>query len=278
MKQLGIGVLVLALVVTTVVDSTGSSPVAAQDEAEATISVLMTEVAELQTQVAELTTPTARSTAVADESTPSSEGLGESRYLGGDGEALIPGGAESELSVVLVGRYDGNSLPLVVRNNTDQEVADVSVSAVARGADNALLATGGDHEFKPNNLVPGDVTMGFIYFDGAELPPGVTFEFDVSASEPSDGSFSRRDFVVDEAALVGDRVVGVLSNPHSEDLRGPFNVYLLCLGDDGSVLGFHQDYTDKEAASPGETVPFQVTMYGEVSCPHFIVAASGYNL
>jgi hypothetical protein len=140
-----------------------------------------------------------------------------------------------------------------------------------------LLATGGDHEFKPNNLAPGDVTMGFIYFDGAELPPGVSFEFDVSASEPSDGSFSRRDFVVDEAALVGDRVVGVLSNPHSEDLRGPFEVYLLCLGDEGSVLGFHQDYTDKEAASPGETVPFQVTMSGEVSCPRFIVAASGYN-
>nr|MDQ3045380.1 hypothetical protein [Chloroflexota bacterium] len=61
------------------------------------------------------------------------------------------------------------------------------------------------------------------------------------------------------------------------NLSGPIGVYLLCLGDDGSVLGFHRDYIDKEAASQGETVPFQVTMSGEVSCPHFIVAASGYN-
>jgi hypothetical protein len=45
-----------------------------------------------------------------------------STTLGGNAVPLLSGGEQGELSVVLSGNYDGNILPLIVRNNTEDAV------------------------------------------------------------------------------------------------------------------------------------------------------------
>ena len=113
-------------------------------------------------------------------------------------------------------------------------------------------------------------------FDGVALPLDATFEIESDADEP-DGVLSRLDLLVDEAALVNDRIVGVLSNPHAETVQGPIGISLMCFSADGALLSFHEDYADKESAAPQDKVPFQVTLRGGAACPSFLVAGSGFN-
>ena len=263
-------------------------------------SDLATVVAELQTRVAVLETQTATGATAAATTAPTNSDAdpaltptpsgdasqsdggpgtqqGASRFVGGNAGGLLPRGTAGELSVVATGVYDGSSLPLVVRNNTDQAVADVTVASTVRGSDGNLLATGGDQGFKPSTIGPGDIAIGYVYFDGAELSADASYEFEVDADTPGDRTLGRLDLEVAESSLVNDRVVGVLSNPHDEVVSGPIGVYLACFAEVGTLVSFHQGFTDKDEAAPGETVPFQVTMFGDASCPRFAVAASGYN-
>lgn len=269
-----------------------ATPSQAQDTTEDRLSSLETRVAGLEARLDPVAaspvpdlamgvatppaTPQATPVAsVAAAAAASSGGSGQTS-IGGSAANLLPPGTAGEVIVVAVGTYDGSRLPLVVRNNTGGEVADVSVSATARDAGGALVASGGDQGFRPNLLRPGELAMGYAYFDGAQLPADAVFEFDAEADAPG-GALSRLDLVVDEATLIDDRVVGVLSNPHAETLQGPIGITLTCFSTDGILLGFHEGYSDKETAEPGETVPFQVTLQGGTSCPAFLVAGSGYN-
>jgi hypothetical protein len=149
---------------------------------------------------------------------------------------------------------------------------------VVRSGDGKLIASGGDQGFKPNLVGPGEYAIGYVYFDGVELPGHAAYEFDVSATDANDDQFeSIRDLAVSEAEFLGDRIVGFLQNNHDETVTGPMGVSVVCLDAEGALLSHHQSYTDKEEAAPGETVPFQVDLFGASDCNNFLVAASGYS-
>jgi hypothetical protein len=205
-------------------------------------------------------------------------GENTSSYLGGNAVSLLSPGDKGKLSVVLSGTYDGNILPLVVRNNTDKDVIRIKVSAVARSADGKLIASGGDQGFHPNLVRAGEYSLGYLYFDGIELPADALFEFEVSAKDASDNQFeSTRDLDVTEADYLDNRIVGLLQNNHTENVTGPMGVSVVCLDGEGTLLGHHQSFTDKDEAAPGESIPFQVELYGATDCSNFLVAASGFN-
>lgn len=268
----------LLLVAAMSVFYTPVASVNAQDGAEETISALETQVAELQTQVASLSTPM-------DERAAATEAAGEPEprdsstplFVGGEAVDLVPNGEDGVLAVAAVGTYDGNLLPVVVRNNTDGAIVDVALTAVARDGAGDIIATGGDQEFRPSIVPPGDITIGYLYFDGAELPGDTEFEFEADGDPPSDDPIGRRDLIVEESNLVQDRVVGELSNPHEEAVEGPIGIHLACFAEDGTLLSFHQDYADDESVDPGDTAAFQVTLFDTTDCSRFVVAASGYN-
>jgi len=247
----------------------------AQDGAEATIQAQQTEIAELQTQVANLQEGKPVSTAV---STPSEMSGKVSTYLGGNALPLLPTGKSGTLDVIVVGTYDGNVLPLVIQNNTEKSLTNLSISATARSVDGALIAAGGDQGLQPTHLSSGDYALGYIYFDGIDLPPDAIYEFEVNGDDASSVSYdAQRDLSVQEASFLGDHIVGLFVNDQDTIVQGPMGVYVTCFSEAGEIVGFAQAFTDKDQAEPGETVPFQVDLYGGVDCTNFLVAGNGYS-
>lgn len=199
-----------------------------------------------------------------------------SAYIGGNASPPLPAGELGVPTVVAVGSYTGSILPVVLRNNTGEDVRRMTVSAVVRDADGNMLGTGGDQGFKPNLVRPGQITLGYVYFGGIDLPPDATFEFDVDAKPASEARFENiRDLDVVEQSFVEGRIVGMLQNSHDEHVSGPIGVAVFCFETEGVLLGYYHDYTDKDEADPGDTVPFQVDVRG--SCPVFLVAAYGFT-
>lgn len=198
-----------------------------------------------------------------------------SAYIGGNESPPLPVGELGVPSVVAVGSYDGSSLPVVLRNNTHEDVIRMTVSAVVRNADGNMLGTGGDQGFNPNLVRPGEITLGYVYFGGIDLPADATFEFEVDAQPASEARYENiRDLDVMEQSFIADRIVGMLYNSHDEHVSGPVGVYAMCFDDEGVLLRHYHAYTDKEEAAPGDSVPFQVNV--RESCPIFLVAAYGF--
>jgi len=254
---------------------------------ETTIAAQQTSIAELEgtvdargakinaqrTQIAEL-----RATGATETLEPEAAANGSaSPYLGGTGVSLLPAGEKGKIDVVLQGAYDGNILPIIIRNNSTEAIGRVTVSATARSSGGDLIAAGGDQGFNPNTVEPGGYTLGYIYFDQAALPSDTTFVFDVNYSSPDSGSFSAVDLSVVEASYLGDRIVGEFKNDSDVVVSGPIGISVVCLDASGAILSHETGFTDKDQAQPGESVPFQVAFYSGVDCTNFLVAGSGYS-
>jgi hypothetical protein len=290
--MLGLWLCAVVLIGVTMFPTGGMTTAQTDDDKDATIEALQTENAELQASVEsrndkieQLRTRIATLESGGDEPAPtpkkeeaSAEGA-SSPFLGGNALELLPGGEDGELGVARVGIYDGNILPVIIRNNTDQEMSDIKVSAVARTADGELIAAGGDQGFQPNRVAAGSYTLGYIYFDGITLPADAAFEFEVDGENyTGDDSFSRIDLEVKDAAYLGDRIVGEFTNRSEVSVAGPIGISVMCFDGAGNILGYGQGYSDKEEAVPGDDVPFQVSLYGGFDCTNFLVAGSGWNL
>lgn len=199
-------------------------------------------------------------------------------FIKGNGTPQFPDGEAGTISVVTVGKYAGNVLPVIVRNNTGSAVIRVEVSAVASDKDGKMLASGGDQGFKPNLVKPGEITMGYVYFGSAELPEDAKFEFETSAKD-LEGDFATfeniRDLEVVDFSQVSDRVVGNLRNQYDEEVGGPISVVAYCFNDKNELLGQFSAFTDKDNAAPRDTVPYQIDLRKE--CPIFLIAGSGFS-
>jgi hypothetical protein len=237
-------------------------------------------IAALQTQVASPGSPQSPSTPTAAATAKPSKPKTETArpYLSGNAFPLLHHGKKHEISIVGTGVYDGTSIPLIIRNNTGKAVIRIQVTGVARSADGKLLASGGDQGFGPNLVHPGEYAIGYVYFGGAQLPPDATFTFETSSTDATDNKYENiRDLTITEADNVDGRIVGFLQNDYKETVSGPIGVDVMCIGGDGSLLGFFQGFTNKDSAKSGEKVPFQVDTYGQVDCTNFLVTGKGYS-
>jgi hypothetical protein len=199
-----------------------------------------------------------------------------SNYIGGNASPTLPDGDLGKLSVIVVGKYNGNILPVVVRNNTPQDVIRIQVSTTARSTDGSMLAAGGDQGFKPNYVKPGEISLGYIYFDQAMLPDDAKFEFEVTAQDPNNSVYENiRDLDVIEQNLVQNRIIGMLKNSNDVVVSGPITADVYCFDEQGTLLRYDADVTDKDTASPQETIPFQIDMDDNLG-PIYLVAAYGY--
>ncbi len=200
-----------------------------------------------------------------------------SDYIGGNESPNLPAGEPEKLSVIAVGKYDGNILPIVVRNNTSHDIIRTQVSAIARSSDGSMLATGGDQTFKPNYVKPGEITLGYIYFDQATLPDDAKFEFEVTAADPKTTIYENiRDLDVIEQNLLQNRIVGMLKNSQEGTVSGPIQAVVYCFDEQGTLLSYSADFTSKDTAAPGESIPFQVELF-KSTCPIYLVAGSGWE-
>jgi hypothetical protein len=198
------------------------------------------------------------------------------KALGGNGVGLLPAGHQGQIEVVATGTYDGNTLPVIVRNNSDKAISSIKVTATVKNAAGNLIAAGGDQGLRPGTLAPGDYALGYLYFDGAELPTDATFEFDVASTLASDDRFNAiYDLTIIEANYLDGRIVGFLQNDTDKTVQG-VGITVLCMDPQGAITGEQTGYLDKDEVVPRAKSAFQVDFY-DLTCETFVVAASGYS-
>lgn len=199
-----------------------------------------------------------------------------------NGPVTVPDGEPGELRVVLVGPADdgSGSLPVVVRNRTDETVYNVEASGTARSADGSLVGSGSSQGFAPTAVAPGEWAFGYVYFSTL---PGGDATFDVTATGSTDaGILSSVDVKPVETSVMdsefgGKTVIGIVSNDTSKEVGGPVSVMLACFDEPGTaIIGAHIGYTDADAVAPQGTASFSVDLFDD-PCPVFAVGASGYD-
>lgn len=203
-------------------------------------------------------------------------------FVGGNAFSLLPAGESGELSVIAVGELGEFSigLPVVIRNNTGEDVAGVKLSATARSAGGALLGSGTPTLISPRVIVAGGVAFGAVNFGGVTIPPDATFDFQVEPVPDREAGFSvYRDLDVVEAAGFEDRVVATLENTGDEPIKGPLLTNAVCFDAEGNLTGQYLGSVDVASVEPGETVSAQVTNFSYVltglGCSVFLIAGSG---
>lgn len=140
-------------------------------------------------------------------------------YVGGNAFGLLPLGENGEVSVVAFSAGSGfGNFPVVVRNNTGQDVSEVKVNVAIRDAAGSLIAAGDvQPHMSPRYVRAGGVAIGHFYLgQDVVIPDGAKVDFDVSFSPAVRlKPYAWLDFDVIEAALFDNRIVGTLKNNQS---------------------------------------------------------------
>lgn len=201
--------------------------------------------------------------------------------LAGTANPNFPAGELDKVSVVQVGALDTDmigaaKLPFAFRNNTSEGISHVDWSATARSA-GSIIATGSSQGTIPKQVKPGEVGLGFIYFDGsATLPPAdAEYEFTVNTSPANQDFYNTAPLKVTEANASGDAIVGAAVNGTGESVEGPFGIDVYCFDGD-MVLSEHGNFAEQQGpvAADGQ-VTFTADLFG-ANCPTFAVGVGGY--
>ena len=205
----------------------------------------------------------------------------EQGYVGGNAFSLLESGDAGEISIIATGPYQESlGLPVVLRNNTGDDVENVSVAAVVRDAEGGLLGQAATTGIFPYVVVDGGVAFGRVYFGVGDLPKGATFEdYEIDSELLSDDPLFL-DATVIEADQQGDQIVGRVRNDHEQDV---FNLRpaVACFDEDGALLEIADSNPMTAAdlaldAGDSTVVGFQPEQGGaglSGPCPVFLFAA-----
>lgn len=202
-------------------------------------------------------------------------------YLGGNAFDLLPPGEAGKVSVVAFSSTSQfGTYPIVVRNNTGQDVSEVKASVTIRDGAGSLIAAGDvTPSMAPYYMRSGGLAIGSIYL-GPEIaiPADAQVSYDVSFSPAAKlKPYSPLDFDVVEASLFENRIVGTLENGQEASGNGGVRVQSICFDLEGHPLSADQTYLDNQSVAPGEKLSYQIDIIGSFTgqeCPAFLVAGS----
>lgn len=197
-----------------------------------------------------------------------------SPYIDGNRSPRLPAGHPGKLDIIAVGPYDGTSVPVVVRNNTSRTVTRITVKGAAVTAGGALLGTGSDQGIEPTVVRPGEIAIGYVYFDGG-VP--LSSKFRLTATwDPSSAQYeNKRDLVISKTSGLIDRLVGYAHNATGRPVSGPIGLLAACFSSSGKLLSTESDFADQDSLATGETAPFQISL--SHTCPTYLITAGGYS-
>ena len=114
-----------------------------------------------------------------------------SQFVGGTFSGQQPTGEVGELSVIAVGEDIGQSVPLIVRNMTDESVIRIEINGLARDEEGRLLASGSSQGLNPNLVAPGEIAYGYVYFGfDTDMSRASTIEYTITAESVA-GDFAQ---------------------------------------------------------------------------------------
>ncbi|WP_137294773.1 hypothetical protein [Nocardioides dongxiaopingii] len=201
-----------------------------------------------------------------------------SRFLTVEGKVQIPDGEAGELAVVMTGTPDGDSLPIVVRNRTEETLTGVAVAGTVRKPDGTLAGSGESQGLTPMILGPGEYAVGYVYFGGAKLSKDSQYDL-TATGDPLDGNPYFIDMPIAEVNRVegdyGDQFVGIVTNDSGAEVTGPVSVSASCF-EDGIIVSTDTSYAEPEPIPAGGTAAFSIDIFDD-ACPQWIIGSNGYG-
>lgn len=231
------------------------------------------------------TTPGERTTTTEEASTTTTSGGGgggagtTSKYVHVEGDIEIPQGGDGTLAVVLIGKPNGSEVPVVIRNDTDEALQDLTVSGTARDGSGALIGSGSTEDLVPSIIQPGEWGFGSVSFGASDLPADAAFDLEADGSPYDPTDIGDVDLETQEVRQTsgenGGQIVGILKNTSDAKVLGPISVLAICFDGDEPVATV-TGYTDIDDVEAGGTTPFSLDLF-DTGCPAFAIGGSGYN-
>ena len=202
-------------------------------------------------------------------------------YVGGNTFSLLEPCEAGELSLNAVGPpKEGIGVPVVVCNETGEDVEGVEVSLVARSADGELIGQGATLSIFPYVVVDGGVAFGNVYFGVGQLPEGAEYDDVEVASQPRSDDPLFFDTTVEEATVQEDgRIIGIVRNDHEQDVSN-LRPAVACFDEAGELLEVGENVlgaADTSLAAGDETTVAFTPERGGFGltgpCPAFLFAA-----
>ena len=209
-----------------------------------------------------------------------------SSSLLGDKTLAFAKGEAGRLSVVMIGPPEnrGQSRMDVVRNNTSKPLYRVEVTGVAR-AGTKLVGTGGSHGFKPLVVLPGEIAVGYVYWQAPLVSSELKIELtttSVAAKSQAQGLGGMMSIALIEAAVRDDptssrQIIGILKNTNASKVEGPISVVFACFNLDGAPLQTVSTFANEDGLEPGALGTFAAQLFDDATCPRFLGGASGFS-
>jgi hypothetical protein len=202
-----------------------------------------------------------------------------SKYVHVEGSIDIPEGGDGTLDIVLIGKPNGSEVPVVIRNDTDEALQDLTVSGTARDSGGALIGSGSADDLVPSIIQPGEWGFGSVSFGAADLPADAGFDLEAQGSPFDPTDIGDVDLETKEVRQTtgenGGQIVGILENTSDAKVLGPISVLAICFDGDEPVATV-SGYTDIDDVEAGGTTPFSLDLF-DTACPAFAIGGSGYN-
>lgn len=200
-----------------------------------------------------------------------------SGLLGGTARPRFADGETGEVSVVQVGPLDNDRgiLLFAFRNNTTEGISHVDWTATARSG-GSIVGTGSSQGTIPAQVTPGEVGLGYIFFENAAAIPGnAEYEFAVETSPVDTTSYNTAPLKVTEVNLVGQAIVGSATNQTGASTEGPYSVAMYCF--DGNDLAWYtSSFTEQDGPiEDGGIATFTVDLYDD-TCSKYVIGVDGY--
>src|SRR5699024_4802 len=84
---------------------------------------------------------------------------------------------DGTVAIIAMGEM-GAEMPVLIHNNTDETIDELSVEVVVRDGDGNLfeVASGSQFNHNPGRLAPGGIGLSMVTMSGAALPADATME------------------------------------------------------------------------------------------------------
>ena len=203
-----------------------------------------------------------------------------SQFIGGNFSPSLPAGPANKVSVIAYGPYDGVDLPVIIRNMTPDAVTDLKVSATAMQG-STVVATGADQGFAPPGVGPGDIALGYVYFNNKRLPSGVHIRFHVESTPLRQSYGVPGSLAIVSTQHVGSQITGYAKNLEGSKVTGPLTGLAVCFDQGGRITREHQTFLDQNSVPPHARAPYSIDLTDlgstSASCSLYLVAVYGFR-
>jgi hypothetical protein len=184
---------------------------------------------------------------------------------------------------------EGRSVTVVgeLRNDspTDRSVGQITIRFYDdAGQQVGIRKTGPfDHILRPGRSTAFNEDFpSIIYYEGEtnDYPEGWTrYEITFSSSDASEYGDTPVDMTVENVQISDDgrHVTGNAVNTSSKTARAySVTAYVIYRQEDGTILNAERDYlANQNPLAPGQSMPFDITLYGPVDFSSYVVQAEG---